>query len=100
MPRTRSIAESLLELLNKSSRPIYAIDGRRRIAYCNEALATWLELEPKRIVGRLVEYHSEPPIDGENADVAPLADLCPSPRALSGEVCIGTISCAIVGGRL
>jgi DNA-binding NtrC family response regulator len=100
MPRTRAIAESLLDLLNKSSRPIYAIDGRRRIAYCNEALATWLELEPKRIVGRLVEYHSEPPADGENADTAPLADLCPPPRAMSGEACTGTISCAIMGGRL
>jgi DNA-binding NtrC family response regulator len=100
MPRTRAIAESLLDLLNKSSRPIYAIDGRRRITYCNDALATWLELEPKRIVGRLVEYHSEPPADGQNADTAPLADLCPPPRALAGESCTGTISCAIMGGSL
>jgi DNA-binding NtrC family response regulator len=98
MPRTRVIPNSLLELLNHSSRPIYAIDARRRIVYCNSALATWLELEPARVIGRLVEYHSEPEANGDSA--APLADLCPPPRALAGQACAGTISCAVRGGRL
>ena len=65
MPRPRAIPDSLLELLNESSRPIYAIDDRRRIVFCNPALATWLELEPARIIGRLVEYHSEPAPSGD-----------------------------------
>ena len=66
----------------------------RRIVYCNPALAAWLDLEPKRIVGRRVEYHSE---TAGNADDrtrfdVPLTDLCPPPRALAGEPCVGTIS--------
>lgn len=102
MPRTRTISNSLLELLNHSSRPIYAIDARRRIVFCNPALATWLELEPARVTGRLVEYHSEPEANGDakSDSAAPLADLCPPPRALAGEACVGTISCAVRGGRL
>ena len=102
MPRIRAISNSLLELLNQSTRPIYAIDGRRHIVYCNTALATWLELEPARVTGRLVEYHSEPEANGDakGDPEAPLADLCPPPRALAGEACAGTISCAVRGGRL
>jgi DNA-binding NtrC family response regulator len=102
MPRTLKISNSLHQLLDRSSRPVYAIDGRRRIVYCNAALAAWLELDSERVVGRLVEYHSEPP-DGDEAKrsgQAPLADLCPPPRALGGEACTGTISCAARGGRL
>lgn len=99
MPRTRSLPNSLVELFNESSRPIYAIDGRRRIVYCNAALATWLELDSARITGRLVEYHSERDTDEAKAD-SPLTDLCPPPRALAGEACSGTISCAVRSGRL
>ena len=65
MPRPRAIPDSLLELLNECRRPIYAIDNRRRIVFCNAALATWMQLEPSRVVGRFVEYHSEPPTTGE-----------------------------------
>jgi transcriptional regulator of aromatic amino acid metabolism len=100
MPKTRATTGSLLELLNHSSRPVYAIDSRRRIVYCNEALAAWLELEPDRVVGRLVEYHSEPIEEQQGEAAAPLADLCPPPRALSGEPCSATISCAGRDGRL
>jgi DNA-binding NtrC family response regulator len=102
MARTRTTLDSLPKLLDRSNRPIYAIDSHRRVAYCNSALARWLELDPGRIVGRLVEYHSIPSGDektmGDSA--APLADLCPPPRALAGEACQGTISCAAMGGRL
>ena len=45
MPRPRAIPDTLLELLIESSRPIYAIDERRQIIFCNPALATWLQLE-------------------------------------------------------
>ena len=81
---------------------MYVVDYERRIVYCNPALAAWLDLEQERIVGRLVEYHSEPAgaptADRESA--APLADLCPPPRALAGESCGGTISCVARDGRL
>jgi DNA-binding NtrC family response regulator len=102
MARTRTTLDSLPKLLDRSGRPIYAIDSRRRVVYCNSALAGWLELAPEQIVGRVVEYHSVLPGDAsEKADSkAPLADLCPPPRAFSGDACSGTISCAARGGRL
>jgi DNA-binding NtrC family response regulator len=89
-------------LLDASSRPTYAVDAQRRIVYCNAALAKWLDVERERIVGRLVEYHSEPVADStaRGEAVAPLTDLCPPPKALWGESSIGTISCAARGGGL
>ncbi len=102
MSRIRKTLGSLTDLLDASGRPVYAVDAKRRIVYCNPALAAWLEMEPERIARRLVEYHSEPTASGADkldAD-APLADLCPPPRALAGEPCAGTISCVARGGRL
>ena len=98
----RSAPPSLSRLLDHTSRPVYIVDSRRRIAYCNPGLATWLELEPERVVGRLVEYHSEVTRAARAARDAspPLADLCPPPRALAGEACAGTISCVLRDGRL
>ena len=87
MARPLSIADSLAKLLDESDRPIYVVDSQRRIVYCNPALADWIDLERKRIVGRRVEFHSEEPTSdaADRKDVAPLTDLCPPPSALAGE---------------
>jgi DNA-binding NtrC family response regulator len=101
MARKRAAIDGLTKLFDGSSRPVYAIDAGRRIVYCNRALADWLEMDPGRIAGRLVEYHSEPPVDEEEArEDGPLADLCPPPQALVGEACTGTLSCMARDGRL
>src|SRR3712207_9589135 len=102
MPRALKLANSIQQLLDRSARPIYAIDARRNIVYCNPALATWLEISPERIIGRTVEYHSEPSgrVEAKGEVQPPLADLCPPPRALAGEPCTGTISRADIAGRL
>jgi transcriptional regulator with PAS, ATPase and Fis domain len=102
MPRSKDIADSLTKLLDQSSRPIYVVDAQRRIVYCNAALAAWIDLEPKRIVGRRVEFHSEAPNQDNPArgDVAPLTDLCPPPGALAGEDRHGTISCQARDGHM
>jgi DNA-binding NtrC family response regulator len=95
---------SLAELFDQSDRPIYAVDARRQIVYGNTALAQWLGLEGGQIAGRYVEYHSES--DAEQAGATtpgssgPLAGLCPPPRALAGEQCVGTVSQVARGGRL
>ena len=70
--------------------------------YCNAALANWLAIEPARIVGREVEYHSEPEGDVGSAAEAqgPLSALCPPPAALAGEPSTGTVSCVARDGRL
>jgi DNA-binding NtrC family response regulator len=101
MARKTSSIDALAELFNRSRRPIYAIDSKRRVVYCNRALATWLDIESTRIVGRLVEYHSEPTQEeDEPRDDGPLTDLCPPPQAFAGEECVGTLSCMARGGRL
>jgi DNA-binding NtrC family response regulator len=89
-------------LLDQSTRPVYVTDAGRRIVYCNTALATWMSLEVERIVGRTVEYHSEPAgASGPTANAdAPLTELCPPPQAFFGETCSGTISCMAADGRL
>jgi Bacterial regulatory protein, Fis family/Sigma-54 interaction domain/PAS fold len=100
MPRT-SATGSLTTLLDASIRPVYVVDAVRRIIYCNAALAEWLELEPGRIIGRTVEYHSEAANKTTaGGDLTPLTDLCPPPRALAGEPCQGTISAMARDGRL
>jgi DNA-binding NtrC family response regulator len=93
---------ALTALFDSSERPIYAVDARRQVVYCNVALAAWLGMEPSRIVGRSVEYHSEPAaeVGGKGASAGPLTDLCPPPQALSGEPLDGTIGCVGRDGRL
>src|SRR4051812_19903582 len=100
MPAKRTKIDSLAQLFDGSARPIYAIDGSSRIVYCNRALAEWMGLESKRIIGRIVEFHSEPGADEKVHSDAPLTDLCPPPRAIAGEPCPGTISCVASDGRL
>jgi transcriptional regulator with AAA-type ATPase domain len=100
MPRT-SAAGTLTSLLDKSTRPIYVVNDHRRVIYCNEALAAWLDLKRERIVGRNVEYHSEPPgTTSQGRDNSPLSGLCPPPHALVGMPCQGTISSMARDGRL
>lgn len=101
MARKTANIDSLTELFNNSRRPIYAINSERRIVYCNRALATWLDIESRRIIGRVVEFHSEPTADEDDSrDDGPLTDLCPPPQALAGEACVGTLSCMARDGRL
>src|SRR3954466_11851187 len=101
MSRKTSNIDSLTTLFDGSSRPIYAIDADRRIVYCNRALATWLGIESSRIIGRVVEYHSEPTTDeDEDREDGPLTDLCPSPQVFAGNACTGTLSCIARDGRL
>ncbi len=93
---------SVTTLLDASSRPTYAVDARRQVVYCNAALANWLGMEPERIVGRSVEYHSEPAATGSTkpGSAAALTDLCPPPQALAGTFTKGTVGCVGRSGRL
>jgi DNA-binding NtrC family response regulator len=102
MAARTKLADSLTKLLDSSRRPIYAVSARRQIVYCNGALADWLGLKPDRIVGREVEYHSEPDGAGRKSVdmMGPLAALCPPPLALAGEPGVGTVSCVARDGRL
>ncbi len=102
MEQNSAIKPSLDQLLDASSRPVYAVDPERQLVYCNAALAAWLGLDASRIVGRSVEYHSEPAVTGseKNAPLAPLTDLCPPPAALAGAATEGTVGRVGRDGRL
>jgi transcriptional regulator with PAS, ATPase and Fis domain len=101
MAQKTSNLDSLAKLFDGSSRPIYAIDAERRIVYCNRALAAWLDIATNRILGRVVEYHSEPSGNKEEAgEDEPLTDLCPPPQVFAGKATVGTLSCMARDGRL
>jgi DNA-binding NtrC family response regulator len=99
--RSTAIA-GLTTLLDASRGPVYAIDGDLRLVYCNTALAAWLGMERAQIVGRYVEYHSVPPVEGEQQRTpgSLLTELCPPPAALAGRRCVGTIATVARDGRL
>jgi DNA-binding NtrC family response regulator len=93
----------LAAIFDASLRPIYVVDAARRVVYCNRALAGWLGMEPAKILGRQVEYHSLPAthgLDNRPSSLAPLTELCPPPVALAGSQCFGTVATANREGRL
>jgi DNA-binding NtrC family response regulator len=102
LEQNSAITRPLDQLLDASSRPVYAVDQQRQLVYCNRALAAWLGLDPSRIVGRSVEYHSEPAATGseKNIPATPLTDLCPPPAALAGVPTHGTVGRVGRDGRL
>jgi transcriptional regulator with PAS, ATPase and Fis domain len=99
--RSSSVA-GVVPLFDTSERPIYAVDADRRVVYANAALIAWLGLERNRVLGRYVEYHSEPNSTDSKArePVGPLTELCPPPIALAGTQCAGTVASLGRDGRL
>jgi DNA-binding NtrC family response regulator len=100
----QSISQPILEqLFDEAACPVYVISRSGQIAFCNRALSEWLQLDAGQILGRSVEYHSEPEQGSKSTKAAPatpLTDLCPPPRALAGEDSMGTLSCVDRSGRL
>jgi len=72
MAPRRSVARELFNLLSASPRPIYALDDRRRIVFCNPACCTWLGIDAEQLLGRSCDYHA--------ASSDPAASLCPTPQ--------------------
>jgi DNA-binding NtrC family response regulator len=81
MVRKRSQEASLGRLLTASETPVYVIDDRRRIIYCNAACGAMLGLEPDQLVGRRCDYGVP---DGADALAATIASLCPPPDVFAG----------------
>lgn len=82
MARERAIANQLAKLLGTSNSPIYAVDDRRRIVFCNVACADWLGVSVEELVGQRCDYDSADSGD-RVADLA--ARLCPPPDAFLAE---------------
>ena len=88
---------AIAKLLASSVVPVYALDERRRIAYCNPACARWLGMEAAVLIGTRCDYHSAGS-PGASEDVA--AGLCPPPDVLHGQRTGGEVSCRDPAGQL
>ncbi len=85
MARPRSEIKQLAVLLASSRNPIYAVNDRRQIVYCNAACEEWLAADREQLLGLQCDYHS-----GDTGE--PLAAaLCPPPVAFSGEPATGQL---------
>ncbi|MCY2988159.1 MAG: sigma 54-interacting transcriptional regulator [Planctomycetota bacterium] len=97
MTSPQSPKTALAKLLAICSLPMYAVDERRRIVYCNPACAGWLGIEPATLIGQRCDYHSAGP-PGAAEDLA--AGLCPPPEVFHGQRASGEVSCRDLAGQL
>jgi len=88
MARERAIANQLIKLFKAAAGPIFAVDDRREIIYCNAACATTVGVAVEELVGQRCDYHG-----GETGnrltDIA--AMLCPPPECFAGEARTATV---------
>ena len=96
MPRSRSVNGELLRQLNTAAVPVYVLDEKRRILFCNEACAAWAGVSSTELQGQTCHYHT-PYLDGSAAAAA--ARLCPPPEAFAGTPFAGIISAAGAEGK-
>jgi DNA-binding NtrC family response regulator len=77
------MAAELTKMLAAAAAPVYLLDERRRIIYCNPACAAWLGMPAEELIGTACAYSSstEPSIDAKATRVA---GLCPPPEVFSG----------------
>ena len=97
MTSPQSPKAALAKLLAICSLPMYAVDERRRIVYCNPACAGWLGIEPATLISQRCDYHSAGP-PGAAEDLA--AGLCPPPEVFHGQRTSGEVSCRDLAGQL
>jgi transcriptional regulator with AAA-type ATPase domain len=100
MPRQRTAAQQLVRQFAAAARPIYLVDDRRVIVYCNPACAAWAGVSEENLIGQTCVYGSPPPDQPADLLAAAAARLCPSPNALAGMSGRGTVSVIDVAGRL
>lgn len=97
MARLRTTATELARLLHAAPRPVYALDDRLAIVFCNQACLDWVGLPPEQVLGRRCAYHSSGEASGADAAAA---GLCPPPGALSAAETRGIVACVGASGEL
>jgi DNA-binding NtrC family response regulator len=97
MTRTRSRDNALGRLLDASSRPVYALDERRQIVYCNTACAALLGVEPEQLIGQRCDYQA---VRTGDALVDIASSLCPPPDVFTGRLATSVITALHVSGEL
>ena len=90
MARSQKSTRALLRLLDGSATPMYVLDGRRTLVFCNAALAEWLGVEAEELLGVRCDYHE----GGEGEPSRRLAArLCPPPEVFQGESRSAVVVC-------
>lgn len=97
MARSRSPNNALGHLLSSSSLPVYVLDDRRQIVFCNQACADWTETAASELIGARCDYHGDPAVE-RIAAVA--AGLCPPPEVFCGRRTRGEVTCRRGSGEL
>ncbi len=97
MPRKPSPRTALARLFEAAPDPVYALDARYTIVYCNPALAAWTGTTVDQLIGRKVAYHSE---DEPSSAPGVAAGLCPPPSAFQGHTVETHVSCMSADGKL
>ena len=93
MPRQRTAAQQLVRQFSAAGRPIYLVDDRRVIVYCNPACAAWAGVAEEELVGQTCIYGvPAETIRPSRPAAAAAARLCPPPGALTGGVSRGRVS--------
>ncbi len=95
MARKRSVSKELMNLLEASPRPIYVLDDRRRIVYCNGACCAWLDTSPENLVGRQCNYSAGSAAPGDLA-----AALCPPPEVFRGACLSAELVCLVAANTV
>lgn len=99
MAVARGITTELARLLAATTAPVYVLDDRRRIVYCNAACADWLKLPADDILQKTCIFASS---DEAIADpiAARVAGLCPPPEVFAGTRSVAIICSAGSDGKL
>jgi transcriptional regulator with PAS, ATPase and Fis domain len=81
MAAKKSGGASLRRLLDSASGPLYVVDQKRRVAYCNPEFVKWTGLTLDDLADQRCDYHSAA-TDNMIAQMA--TALCPPPSAFDG----------------
>jgi DNA-binding NtrC family response regulator len=97
MPQSRTTATDLAKVLDDGILPIYVLDDRRQIVYCNAACAEWTGVDAADLIGQICVYHTAAETIGP---AAVAAGLCPPPAVFGGRALSAIVSCHTPGGGL
>lgn len=87
----------LARLFDAAAQPVYALDDRRKIVYCNAACAAWVGLAAEQLIGQRCDYHVS---ETGRTPVEVAARLCPPPTVFSGASLVAEIDALRADGEV
>ncbi len=91
MARPRSSVTELAALFNSAKQPVYVLDDRLTIVFCNKACLEWVGQSESELLGRRCAWHSSPDVPPADAVAAA---LCPPPAVLRGNAITASVAVA------